>query len=170
MSPQLTVLPPRQLLARLSGSRSPYGMQHGSERRLLGRLLGPATMNTSHGIAEPRATRTRLGVPLAIPLPEPPTGPRAGTGGHDEVPALHAEDVGRGRGVGARRGRAAPLWTRPSSASSGGGEATSWCRAAPGSTVERADALRGGKDWCVPRRAKSASRKIAWRCTRTAPG
>ena len=36
----------RQLLARLSGSRSPYGMQHGSERRLLGRLLGPATMNT----------------------------------------------------------------------------------------------------------------------------
>ncbi len=37
----------RQLLARLSGSRSPYGMQHGSERRLLGRLLGlgPATMN-----------------------------------------------------------------------------------------------------------------------------
>ena len=23
----------------------PYGMQHGSERRLLGRLLGPATMN-----------------------------------------------------------------------------------------------------------------------------
>ena len=36
----------RQLLARLSGSRSPYGMQHGSERRLLGRLLGLATMNT----------------------------------------------------------------------------------------------------------------------------
>ena len=35
----------RQLLARLSGSRSPYGMQHGSERRLLGRLLGPATLN-----------------------------------------------------------------------------------------------------------------------------
>jgi hypothetical protein len=34
----------RQLLARLPGSRSPYGMQHGSERRLLGRLLGPATM------------------------------------------------------------------------------------------------------------------------------
>ena len=38
----------RQLLvARLHGSRSPYGMQHGSERRLLGRLLGPATMNRS---------------------------------------------------------------------------------------------------------------------------
>ncbi len=27
------------------GHVSPYGMQHGSERRLLGRLLGPATMN-----------------------------------------------------------------------------------------------------------------------------
>ena len=38
----------RQLLARLSGSRSPYGMQHGSERRLLGRLLGLATMNSQH--------------------------------------------------------------------------------------------------------------------------
>ncbi len=37
----------RELLARLSGYRSPYGMQHGSERQLLGRLLGPATMNTS---------------------------------------------------------------------------------------------------------------------------
>ena len=39
----------RQLLARLPGSRSPYGMQDGSERRLLGRLLGPATMNREQG-------------------------------------------------------------------------------------------------------------------------
>jgi hypothetical protein len=37
----------RQLLARLHGSRSPHGMRHGSERRLLGRLLGPATMNNA---------------------------------------------------------------------------------------------------------------------------
>jgi hypothetical protein len=35
----------RQLLARLHGSRSPYGMQHGSEQRPMDRLLGPATMN-----------------------------------------------------------------------------------------------------------------------------
>jgi hypothetical protein len=37
----------RQLLARLHGSRRPYDMQlqHGSERRLLGRLLGPPTMD-----------------------------------------------------------------------------------------------------------------------------
>ncbi len=35
----------RRLLARLHGSRSPCGMQHGSEQRLLDRLLGTATMN-----------------------------------------------------------------------------------------------------------------------------
>ena len=47
----------RQLLARLSGSRSPYGMQHGSERRLLGRLLGPATMNSNKALSACLAPR-----------------------------------------------------------------------------------------------------------------
>jgi hypothetical protein len=50
----------RQLLARLPGSRSPYGMQHGSERRLLGRLLGPATMNSSgRRVRQPRPCAAR---------------------------------------------------------------------------------------------------------------
>ena len=40
----------------------------------------------------------------------------------------------------------------------------------PARRRERADARRGGEVWCVPRRAKSASRKVAWRCTRAAPG
>jgi hypothetical protein len=41
-----------QLLVRLHGSHRPYGMQHGSERRLLGRLLGPATMNSADTTTE----------------------------------------------------------------------------------------------------------------------
>ncbi len=49
----------RQLLARLHGSRSPYDMQHGSERRLLGRLLGPATMNTPPHQLAARSSRDR---------------------------------------------------------------------------------------------------------------
>ena len=47
----------RQLLARLYRSRSQYGMQHGSERRLFGRLLGPATMNIDAQVDHVRRAR-----------------------------------------------------------------------------------------------------------------
>ena len=64
----------RQLLARLHGSRSPYDMQHGSEWRLLGRLLGPATMNTIASADEVvEVLETMLAAPedaeLQAPLP-----------------------------------------------------------------------------------------------------